>query len=39
MSTAIVMRFLLPSLLAGFSGKLMDKAREKRQQQKLDIKA
>ena len=39
MSTAIVMRFLSPSLLAGFSGKLMDKAREKRQQQKLDIKA
>ena len=39
MFTAIVMRFLLPSLLAGFSGKLMDKAREKRQQQKLDIKA
>lgn len=35
-STAIVMRFLLPSILAGVSGKMMDKKRE---QQKLDIKA
>ena len=29
-STALLMRFLLPSLLAAFSGKWMDKVREKR---------
>lgn len=35
-TTAIVMRFLLPSLLAGFSGKVMDKVRERKN---LDLKA
>lgn len=36
-TTALVMRFLIPSVIAGFSGKLMDKQREMRNQ-KLDTK-
>jgi len=38
LTTGIVMRFLLPTVIAGFSGKIMDKQRE-RQQKKLDVKA
>ena len=38
LSTAICMRFLIPTAIACFSGKAMDKVREKREQQKLDIK-
>lgn len=37
-TTALVMRFILPSILAGFSGKMMDKVREYRER-KVDIKA
>ena len=39
LTTAIVMRMALPTLIAGFSGKLMDKARAKQQENKLDVKA
>lgn len=38
LSTAICMRLLIPTVLAAFSGKAMDKVREKRQAQ-LDVKA
>jgi len=38
-TTALVMRLALPTLLAGFSGKWMDKVREKRAQKKLNIDA
>ena len=37
-TTAIIMRFALPVLLAGLSGKMMDKEREQRKQNKLDVK-
>lgn len=37
-TTAIVMRWVIPTLIAGFSGKVMDKKRE-HDKQKLDIKA
>ena len=33
------MRFLLPSVVALFSGKVMDKVRDKREQKKIDCKA
>ena len=36
-TTCIVMRFLIPSVIAGFSGKAMDKVRDMRKQ-KLDTK-
>lgn len=41
--TGFIMRFALPTILAGFSGKIMDKVREKKtekqpQQKQLDIK-
>ena len=40
MTTAICMRLLIPTVLAAFSGKIMDKAREKREtQKKVDINA
>lgn len=38
LTTALVMRLALPTLIAGFSGKVMDKVREKREG-KLDINA
>lgn len=34
--TGVIMRFAIPSLLAGFSGKVMDKVREKQKQKQLD---
>ena len=37
-TTALLMRWAIPSVIACFSGKMMDKEREKRQQ-KLDVKA
>lgn len=37
--TGTIMRFILPSIVAGFSGKVMDREREKRQaMKKLDVK-
>lgn len=37
--TGTIMRFILPSLVAGFSGKVMDREREKREaMKKLDVK-
>ena len=38
-TTAFCMRFLIPSCIALFSGKVMDKVREKREHKKLDTKA
>jgi len=40
LSTAIIMRLAIPTVLAGFSGKVMDKVREKREKEKgLNINA
>ena len=37
--TGTIMRFILPSIVAGFSGKVMDREREKREaMKKLDVK-
>lgn len=38
-TTALIMRCLLPVFLASFSGKAMDKVREKREQAKLNLNA
>ena len=39
LTTALIMRLAIPTVLAGFSGKVMDKVREKREQKNLDVKA
>lgn len=39
LTTAICMRLLIPTVLACFSGKVMDKVREKREERKLNINA
>lgn len=39
LTTAILMRLVLPTLTAGLSGKMMDKKREKEAAKKLSIKA
>lgn len=38
-TTALCMRFIIPSAIAMFSGKIMDKVRDKREQKKLNYKA
>ena len=39
MTTAILMRLIIPTVIAGVSGKIMDKERAARAQNKLDTKA
>lgn len=36
--TGCIMRFILPTIIAGFSGKVMDKKREANKKAKLDLK-